>query len=44
VTPFIAVLIGGFIYVLIHINVTLLSPMVFVPALLFALAARRSAR
>jgi hypothetical protein len=38
VTPFIAVLIGGFILMLIHINLTLLSPLVFVPTLLLVLA------
>jgi hypothetical protein len=39
VTPFIVVLLGGFIAMLIHINLTLLSPLVFVPTLLIVLAA-----
>jgi hypothetical protein len=39
VTPFIAVLIAGFIAMLIHINLTLLTPLVFVPTLLVAFAA-----
>jgi hypothetical protein len=39
VTPFLAVLLGGFLSVLISIDMMLIGPMVFVPALLFALAA-----
>jgi hypothetical protein len=39
VTPFIAVLIGGFLLMLIHIDMTLFGPMVFVPALPIVLAA-----
>ena len=38
-TPFIAVLIAGFIAMLIQINLTLLGPLVVVPALLVVLAA-----
>jgi hypothetical protein len=38
VTPFLAVLLGGFLFVLVSIDMMLFGPTVFVPALLFALA------
>jgi hypothetical protein len=38
VTPFVAVLIGGFLFVLVYLDLMLFGPRVFDPALLVALA------
>jgi hypothetical protein len=39
VTPFLAVLLGGFLFMLVSIDLMLLGPMVFVATLLIVLAA-----